>query len=758
MEKSRYAGIFFTTLSLLMLEITLTRIFSVTMWYHFAFLAVSLAVFGIGTGGLAVHLFPHRFSLQYLHVYSFLCSLSIILVLIPSLFVSIPLDPSHESLHLFMIIYIFCSLPFFFGGLCLASLLLYHSESVSLIYFSDLSGSGMGCLLIIPILNTVGGPPTLLMVALFSFLGTAVFSLPHKKFLSLTMLCLLCVGGSVSYPPIGDQLDIRTAKGFSQSHISVSEWNTLSRVAVFELGAPFPGWSMSSTWTGEVVDNLGMDIDANAFSPIVSYADTRKESLLYDITAVPYHLHPQRVLIIGTGGGRDIVTAQFFTSDITAVEINPLIVSLVNDRYGAYSGHIYDQVDLHIVEGRGFLEHTRGQYDLIQMALVDTWAASASGAYALSEAYLYTVEAFSTCLSRLDDQGVLSVSRWIFDTPQQTLRLVSLAREALHLTGIDTPSDHIIVVRNGRVATFLLKKTPFSTREIQTVEELCTFMNFEIVYTPEHHRDPLFTRLITTDDPVLFYQSYPLDVSPTTDDNPFFFYTIKSSEISSLISMDLESESFKNNVSLLWLGRLLLISFILVLFFFLVVPAIVVKKFVNKSMLAYFALLGLGFMCVEIPLMQKFTLYLGHPTYAVSVVLFSLLISGGAGSFLTRRHTIDIRVVSGYIIVMLCLYTIVFWGGTVDLFQYSWGERMVLAVGMTCALGIAMGMLFPLGILSVSRHHQESIPWMWAINGATSVLGSVIALLVAIHTGFTSAILLGAVSYGCLFLISLFHH
>jgi hypothetical protein len=156
--------------------------------------------------------------------------------------------------------------------------------------------------------------------------------------------------------------------------------------------------------------------------------------------------------------------------------------------------------------------------------------------------------------------------------------------------------------------------------------------------------------------------------------------------------------------------------------------------------------------------MQKFTLYLGHPTYAVSVVLFSLLISGGAGSFLTRRHTIDIRVVSGYIIVMLCLYTIVFWGGTVDLFQYSWGERMVLAVGMTCALGIAMGMLFPLGILSVSRHHQESIPWMWAINGATSVLGSVIALLVAIHTGFTSAILLGAVSYGCLFLISLFHH
>jgi hypothetical protein len=757
MEKSRYAGIFFTTLSLLMLEITLTRIFSVTMWYHFAFLAVSLAVFGMGTGGLAVHLFPHRFPLHYLHVYSFLCSLSVLLVLLPSLWVSIPLDPSYESLHLFFIIYAFCTLPFFFGGVCLASILRHHPTSVGLIYFSDLSGSGMGCLLIIPVLNMIGGPSTLLLVSLFSFMGTVAFTLSHKRFLSLTVICLLCVGGSISYPPLEDQLDIRTAKGFSQSHINTSEWNALSRVAVFELGAPFPGWSLSSAWEGEVVDNLGMDIDANAFSPIVSYADSRKDSLLYDITAVPYYLHPHHVLIIGTGGGRDIVTAQFFTSDITAVEINPLIISLVNDRYGAYSGHIYDQVDLHIAEGRGFLEETPEQYDLIQMALVDTWAASASGAYALSEAYLYTVEAFSTCLSRLHDQGVLSVSRWIFDTPQQTLRLVSLGREALHEMGIDRASHHIIVVRNGRVATFLLKKTPFADSEIQTIEELCTAMNFEIVYTPLNHKDPLFSQLITTEDPSAFYRSYPLDVSPTTDDNPFFFYTVKPSQISQLISMDLESESFKNNVSLLWLIRLLIISLILVVVFFLLIPAQLLKKSINKAMLAYFALLGLGFMCVEIPLMQKFTLYLGHPTYAISVVLFSLLISGGIGSFLTRKLTIDIRLVGGYIMGMLCIYAFIFQVGFIDLFEYSWAGRMVLAVGMTCALGLAMGMPFPLGILSVS-HDRESIPWMWAINGATSVLGSVLALLVAIHAGFTDAVFLGVLCYGGIFFIALFRH
>lgn len=749
MKKSVYAGIFFTTLSLLMLEIALTRIFSVTMWYHFAFLAVSLAVFGIGTGGLAVYLVPSRFSMKNLHKYSFLCSISMLFILLVSLYVSLPLDITYESLPLLLMTYGVCSVPFFFGGLCISLVLFHKSEHVSIIYFSDLLGSGVGCFLVIPVLNTAGGPPSLLVIATCALLGTGFFSYSHRKFLCFILLFPLCFSGMLFFNEQTEFLDIKMAKGFSQKHITTSEWNSLSRVAVFELGAPFYGWALSETWTGDVVDNLGMDIDANAFSPIVKFEDERKACLLYDVTAVPFHLKTGNVLIIGSGGGRDVVTALLVGDTVTAVEINPLIVNLTNEEYGEYSGYIYDQVTSHVAEGRSFLEHSSDTYDIIQMSLVDTWAASASGAYALSETYLYTVEAFSAYRNHLNDDGILSISRWIFDNPQQTLRLVSLAREALQREGIDNASSYIVVVKNRNVATFLLKKTPFTEIEIQKVEELCNKMHFDIVYTVHHKNDPVFTELITTDNPQEFYRDYPLNVSPPADDNPFFFYTVKSSDLLRLLSLNLESESLKNNLALLWLFRLILISCVLVFLFFLVPTVYFARKTLDKKLLVYFALLGTGFMFVEIPLMQKFMLLLGHPTYALSVILFSLLVSGGAGSYLTNR--ISFKWVKGfmlYLIVMVMLYTVGFSVLAEHFLEYPFLLRVAIAVVLTSGLGIAMGMPFPAGIKIADSVSHAAIPWVWSINGATSVLGAALAVFVGINFGFSAALFIAVVLYG----------
>jgi len=736
----------------------LTRIFSVTMWYHFAFLAVSLAVFGMGTGGLTVYLFPGRVSRKNLTYYSLLCGLSMVAVLVVSMYVSLPLDVSYESLPLLLVTYVVCSLPFFFGGVCVSLILLHKSEHVSFIYFSDLLGSGVGCFLVIPVLNVVGGPPSLLVIALCSLTGTFFFSYPHKKSLYSILLISILFLSILFYNGQRNVLDIRMAKGFPQKHITTSEWNALSRVAVFELGAPFYGWALSEIWTGDVVDNLGMDIDANAYSPIVKFSDERKESLLHDVTAVPFHLKTGNILIIGSGGGRDIVTALLFDNTVTAVEINPLIVTLVNDNYGEYSGHIYDQVNLHVQEGRSFLEHSPDTYDLIQMALVDTWAASASGAYALSETYLYTVEAFSAYISHLNDDGILSISRWIFENPQQTLRLVSLAREALRKEGIDDASSHIVVVKNRGVATFLLKKTPFTETEFQEIEELCNKMQFEIVYTFYHQNDPVFTELITTRNTQEFFHTYPLDVSPTTDDDPFFFYTVKFSDLPQLISLNLESESLKNNLALLWLFRLIVISLVLGLIFFFVPTFYFSKRTIDKKLLFYFALLGLGFMFVEIPLMQKFMLVLGHPTYALSVVLFSLLVSGGIGSYLTnvlpRRH---VRIAIVYLIVVILLYTVGFSVLAHSFLKSSLLFRAVLSVGLTSAFGIAMGMPFPTGIKIADSISHGAIPWAWSINGAFSVLGSALAVFVGINFGFSAALVIGAVLYGTALILLSFY-
>ncbi|MBU7018865.1 MAG: hypothetical protein HXS44_15250 [Theionarchaea archaeon] len=747
MRKFMYAGIFFTTLSLLMLEISLTRIFSVTMWYHFAFLAVSLAVFGMGAGGLIVYLVPSRFSLKKVHYYSFLCGLSMAAVLMVSLYVSLPLDVEYEALPLLLITYGVCCLPFFFGGICVSLVLFHESKNVSLIYFSDLLGSGMGCFLVILVLNSAGGPPSLLVCALCALTGTVFFSFFHKRFLWLILLIFLLFSSILVYP--GEHLDIRMAKGFSQHHITTSRWNAFSHVSVFELGAPFTGWALSETWSAEVVDNLGMDIDANAFSPIVKDDDPRRESLLYDVTAVPFHVRTGSTLIIGSGGGRDIVTALLYDNTVTAVEINPLIVYLVNAEYGDYSGHIYDQVTFHIQDGRSFLEHSHDTYDIIQMSLVDTWAASASGAYALSETYLYTVEAFSAYIAHLTPDGILSISRWIFDKPQQTLRLVSLAREALQREGIEDASRHIIIVKNGRVATFLLKKTPFTDPEIRNIQNLCNKMDFNIVYTFYNRDNSIFAELITADDPQKFYERYPLNVEPSTDDSPFFFYTVKFSDLPQLLSLNLESESLKNNLALLWLFRLTIISFVLVSLFLLIPSIFLARDRLDKRLLFYFAFLGLGFMFVEIPLMQKFMLLLGNPTYAVSVVLFSLLISGGIGSYFTNR--ISCRSVRLFMIYSISLILFLALG-----FSFLAGYflksplliQVLLAIFLTSALGIAMGMPFPTGIKIVDSVSHNAIPWVWSINGAFSVLGSVLAIFLSINFGFSITLFAAAILYG----------
>jgi hypothetical protein len=668
-------------------------------------------------------------------------------VLMVSLYVSLPLDVEYEALPLLLITYGVCCLPFFFGGICVSLVLFHESKHVSLIYFSDLLGSGVGCFLVIFVLNNAGGPPSLLVCALCALTGTIFFSCFYKKFVWLIVLIFLLFSSILVYP--GDHLDIRMAKGFSQHHITTSEWNAFSHVSVFELGAPFNGWALSETWSKEVVDNLGMDIDANAFSPIVKYDDPGKESLLYDVTAVPFHVKTGSTLIIGSGGGRDVVTAIIFNNTVTAVEINPLIVYLVNIEYGDYSGHIYDQVTLYIQDGRSFLEHSNNTYDIIQMSLVDTWAASTSGAYALSETYLYTVEAFSAYITHLTPDGMLSISRWIFDTPQQTLRLVSLAREALQREGIKDASRHIIIVKNGRVATFLLKKTPFTDAEIQKIQNLCNEMHFEIVYSIYDQNDLIFTELITTDDTQKFYERYPLNVAPTTDDNPFFFYTVKFSDLPQLLSLNLESESLKNNLALLWLFRLTIISFVLVSFFLLIPPIFLARQGLDKKLLSYFAFLGLGFMFVEIPLMQKFMLLLGNPTYAVSVVLFSLLISGGIGSYITNR--ISYKSVQGFMIYLV-FFTLFLAFGFSFLAKYFLKSplliQVILAVFLTSALGIAMGMPFPTGIKIADSVSHKAIPWVWSINGAFSVLGSVLAIFVSINFGFSTTLFAAAILYG----------
>jgi hypothetical protein len=562
-------------------------------------------------------------------------------------------------------------------------------------------------------------------------------------------------------------------------------------------------WSLSPRYTGPLPETRFMDIDSAASTPILRFDGKLGEAryLRYELTALAYYLaeargepltpaadladghdrtpsprKPFTALVIGPGGGRDLLSALVFGAQrVDGVEINPIIANDVMERrFRAFSGGIYDdpRVRIFVEDGRSFVRHSADKYDVIQASLVDTWAATAAGAYTLTENTLYTVEAFDDYLDHLKDDGVLTITRWVFDG----LRLVSLAQEACARRGWDATS-RLMIVQQGKVATFILKKSPFLPDETRGLAALAGELGFTVLYAPAAGETPAiapatiasrpqgpgprdpgpevqsndYARLILAPDRQQFYASYPLDIRPTTDDRPFFFHTTKLKDQTSVAFG--RAMLFGNGLSALM--TLMAISGVLVILFVLG-PLILTGRDLLGSRwlgwLIYFGLLGAGFMLIEVALLQRFVLLLGHPVYSLTVTLFSLLVGGGLGSYLSRRFPDAVLqrrllLVLGCIVVIgvlgiLALPSVVAAGIAGPLAARIAGTAAVL---IPC--GVLMGIPLPAGIRMLSGTRAELIPWVWAINGALSVVGATIAVFIAMNWGFSVTLLTGAGCY-----------
>lgn len=778
MEKAKariLAGVFFVSLSTLMLELVLTRIFSVTMWYHFTFMAVSLALFGMSASGICVYTLTHRFPKeklqQQLALFALLFSLSISLSFI--VHISTPLLPGISSSGFIPLglTYGIIAVPFFLGGLCLSLALTHLARDVSKLYFADLFGASVGCVLTIPALTFFGGPGAIVVTSIFACVAALSFGsiAKDKRLLGASIaICLIFVVLLV----VNDRtnvLRIRATKiGHPEECKLHEKWNAFSRIAVYPRlmgGEPF-GWQStgSDNYEGCVPDELIMTLDAAAVTVITEFdGDLRKvEHLRYDVTALVHYLKGNAsVLIIGPGGGRDVLAAlAFHQREIYGVEINPLIVDVVNNLYGDFSGHLYSQPGVNIVldEGRSYIARLGRKFNIIQSSLTDTWAATSAGAFMLTENNLYTQEAFIEYYDHLDEDGILTLSRWYYvDCPGEMLRLVSLGLAAWRGGGIDDPAQHIIVVRRegegSVVGTLLIKKSKFLPSEIEQIEGVSQEMGFEVVYTPLHCNDKTFLELITAPDPVQFYRAFPIDVSPPTDDKPFFFHMLRVKDF--FAKRGLSQGIVSPNVQAIFiLGNLLLIVTFLTMLFILG-PLWAFKRAslrgAQMSFLLYFACLGLGFMMVEIPLVQRFTLFLGHPIYALSVILFSLLIFSGVGSLLTnfvRAPTrSNLRLIILTLVILLSFYAFCLPEVLRRFMDIGIPGRIAMSILFLLPLGLLMGMPFPMGIKLVNREASGMIPWVWGVNGAASVFASVLAIVVAINSGFTSALIIGLLAY-----------
>jgi hypothetical protein len=491
--------------------------------------------------------------------------------------------------------------------------------------------------------------------------------------------------------------------------------------------------------------------------------------LRYELTSLGYHLAEQpagfSALVIGPGGGRDLLSALVFgATRVDAVEINPIIArDIMQDRFRMYSGGIYQdpRVAVHVDDGRSFVRRSAAEYDVIQASLVDTWAATAAGAYTLTENSLYTAEAFGEYLDHLSDRGVLTITRWVFDG----LRLVSLAQAACAARGLD-PSKHLAVIRYDRVATFLLKKTPFTDAEVARLTTIAHDLEFSILYAPGVESDPIvnepaemvrsrtsaadYRRLILAGDRDAFYARYPLDIRPTTDDRPFFFHTTRlENQFETAFG---KTMLFGNGLSALL--TLFGISAVLVLLF-IVGPLIIGADRPGAgwpAWLAYFGALGAGFMLLEVALLQQFVLLLGHPVYSLTVTLFSLLLGTGAGSLISRRVTADRvktvtrRAIAGIAVVALAAPLVI--PRVIDTaIPWPLALRIALAIALLLPLGVLLGLPLPGGMRLLAATRPDIIPWGWGLNGAFSVVGATLAVFIAMNWGFSTALITAAVVY-----------
>jgi hypothetical protein len=418
-------------------------------------------------------------------------------------------------------------------------------------------------------------------------------------------------------------------------------------------------------------------------------------------------------------------------------------------------------VDIHVSDGRSFIRSSRDRYDVIQMTLVDTWAATAAGAFALSENNLYTVNAFHEYFQHLRDDGMIAITRWEFRRPREALRVVSQAMTALNRMGITDTRTHFMVVSEGELdedgipVLVLAKKSPFTAEEEQRLRDhLATQPRLALIYSPAAPQENAFTRLILSNDAIRFTADYPYNVAPVTDDNPFFFFTLKTGQaLKETLAGTGRGMDWKNNLGLVVLGILLVLSIIAVLAF-LIVPLLLGTRAEHAHIrvlpLLYFVAVGLGYIVLEIAFIQRFVLFLGHPTYALTVVVFLMLLSSGMGSYAARRWFPDPNRIwmAALIVVAASLLYLVALPPLLSTFVgLPFIAKLLLSAAVLAPLGFVMGMPFPTGIRALSGAGHQTVEWAWAMNAASSVLGSVSAMVIAIHWGLNVALLVGALAY-----------
>jgi len=831
MMTNLYISIFLLSASIISYEILLMRLFSIAQWHHFAYMIISLALLGFGASGTAIALFQKWLMRHFEHAYSFCCLVFAFAVVLCFLVVqNVPFNPFmilwdwHQYTYL-LEDYLILFVPFFFGASCIGMALMKFKEHISRLYFFDLFGAGSGALVIVLVMYFIAPADNLLFISGLGFLAAfaanvaCVVHIPKatkdvKKeqttrfagkffryiktwrfvrasasvFLGLVFLGYFGIFYDIKLN-ISEYKGLSSTLNFPDAEILDEKFSPLGLIHVLRSSTIryVPGLSLA--YGDAPPPQLALFSDADSMSAITDFGGdiSKLKYLDYTSSALPYHLLKQpKTLILGAGGGADVLCAIYHRAKlIDAVELNPQVVELVEDKHGDIAHQIYGEennwnVRVRIAEARGYVRRTKEDYELIQVALLDSLGASAAGVHALSESYLYTVEALQEFLTCLNEGGMLAITRWLKVPPRDTIKIFATAVEALEKTEGAEPAKQLAFIRSWRTGTLLVKKKPFTEAEIEAIREFCAHRSYDMVYYPgikesEANRynvleEPEYFRYATEilfGDRERFYGDYVFNVKPSTDDKPYFFHFFKWQALPLFIDAIRKGwVPFIEWGYVILVATLIQAAFVSVILILLPLIAIRWKAKGKSGMLKthhlrifiYFLALGFGFMFIEMAFIQKFILLLSYPTYAIAVVLCSFLIFAGCGSLFSDQLLLHFGKLLKYLkssdiailaIVILSLLYLAFLGLLFKLFiPFTGVVKIPVSIALIAPLAFFMGMPFPLGLKRVSNTVPALIPWAWGINGCASVISTVLATCLAISYGFSFVVIIAVCLYG----------
>src|SRR5919202_3756212 len=743
-----FAGIFLIALSGLVLEVSITRIFSAAIWYHFAFVAVSVALMGLGASGLVVHHRVKKLKGKWAENLTIYSAWGIAIFIPITLFVMHGLASQNIYLPLFMVLF---SVPFFLVGIIISAAFNAFASVAGRLYAADLIGASAGALLVVLFLVLTGGEGATLIVGLIASIGGTIFSRIAKN-TKKTIASLMFVAFAISLiflnhatqifpiptdPTVQKDLPIYLRE-HPGSRIVKTEWNSFSRIDVVEGGASPEGLVAK------------VFIDGGAGTNIISWDGNTgsRQELSTWMQYLPFKMmQDPKVLVIGSGGGRDVVASLVSGSkDVTSVEINPIIYETVKS-YGDKAGNVYSHqyVSSHVDEGRSFITRSSDKYDIIYVPFVDTWASVSSGGLSVSENFLYTVQGFQQYYDHLTDRGKIVTVRWLIDAP----RFVTTHAKLLEQNGV--PQDqlyrHLIMVtsdsytQDPSVTMVIFSKVPFTDEEIKFFSESFSQYGYKPILVPGRIMGEPYPALLNGKiDLEQFYDLFKTKVFPVTDDNPYF--------------LSFEKPLPYAVEALLYASIGIVIIFLLIPFAWMRRAAMIITEKSElriATVIPYFAALGLGFILIELALFQKLILLLGNPTMTFAILLFTLLLSSGSGSLLSSRIARNnmknlvfvIAGVAGLGILYVIFLPPIVYSTIAEPFEV----KAAISAAVLAPIGFLMGMPFPTGVRLLKAHLPEYVPWMWAINGAFSVLGAVLAIALGIMYGLSYSLILGISIY-----------